>query len=169
MYRLEPTSSELMAAARVGESAVLTGVRISSISAVNRLDMSADPDSLFSRVAFGLVGFDSNEDGKMQVETGVRLLIGMKTLEDVELDDIAECPDGCALIELRMVGEYGIPKGEIPDDVKNQGLPAFAKYNGLHNMWSYFRQHLQEITCNMGLPPFVLSPLIVRARKPKTA
>jgi len=164
-YKIEPSAQEMRAAAIVAETAQLTGVRVAGIIAENRIGMAAELKSLYSEVGFGLREYTPSENGFLLVQVDIKLLVGSRGLDEFPEKEAADCPEGCARIEVSMVGEYRIPEGPMPENIKNECISAFAANNGLHNCWPYFRQQLQYITSSMGLPPFVLGPLLIRAKK----
>jgi len=53
-----------------------------------------------------------------------------------------------------------IYKVSPPDLLKNDYLEIFASTNPRLHIWPYQRELLQSLTTRMGLPPFVLPPMI---------
>jgi preprotein translocase subunit SecB len=40
--------------------------------------------------------------------------------------------------------------------IEQRNLDAFAMYNGLYNVWPYWREFVQSTSARMGMPPIVL-------------
>ena len=55
---------------------------------------------------------------------------------------------------------YTLSGDEVPNESQ---LEAFAKLNGIYNVWPYWREYVQSSSARMGLPPVVLPVLTVEA------
>jgi preprotein translocase subunit SecB len=53
----------------------------------------------------------------------------------------------------RIEAAYNLPDSEPPTD---QQMKAFAKTNGMLNIWPYWREYVQSATLRAGLPPLTL-------------
>ena len=159
MFCISPTRDEMQAAATVAQSTELVDVRLMSIDAKNNIDMKTLRDKLYPELNIDLEKYDVTDDGRLLVFS--RLTVTVYSSSDN--NDKREA--AVANINIQLLAEYQIPSGPVPEDIKENGLPAFAKFNGLYNSWPYFRSLLQQVTTYMGYPSFVLPVLIIRVEK----
>lgn len=55
------------------------------------------------------------------------------------------------------------------EPINDNDLGAFANANGAYHSWPFIREIFHSLTVRMGLPPFVLPPLLVISPKPQLA
>ena len=162
MIVVTPSTEEMQAAGRVASSAELDAVRLVSVAARNRgVSPEAKDNALEAALSFRLVRFGLVPVDRFEVTTSLRLEL---TTHDRQGQPAAA--DGVLEIEVEFLTAYKLPATPIPADVSEHGLPAFARFNALFNCWPYVRQEVQQVIGGMGLPPFVLPTLVIRARKP---
>jgi hypothetical protein len=53
----------------------------------------------------------------------------------------------------RVEARYDLPDSEPPTELQ---IKAFAKTNGMLNVWPYWREYVQSATLRAGLPPLTL-------------
>jgi len=67
-------------------------------------------------------------------------------------------------IELLFVLTYGLPPGQIPDEIKNAGFAAFSKLNARLACWPYIRHQANHLASELGIP-FVMPTLVLQASR----
>jgi hypothetical protein len=147
----------MRAAAFVAETATLMQVRLKKSEAVLLAEPLFRTGKLRADVSFDMVDYQAHEQGLLSVEVALKLHVRYhkKANTPQEVTDVAH-------IMVWLVADYQTPRGPIPEEIRSQAIPAFAKYNAVFNCWPYFRVELQHLTSMMGLPSFVLGPLIIR-------
>jgi preprotein translocase subunit SecB len=53
------------------------------------------------------------------------------------------------------------------DGISDDDLEVFCSMNSLYNVWSFWREYIQNICNRMGIPPVTLPLLKFKPRKPK--
>ena len=61
---------------------------------------------------------------------------------------------------------YRIVTSSPPEEMRRTLFTSFALVNGRYNAWPYIREHFQNITAKMGIPPLVV-PVYRVPQKPK--
>lgn len=80
----------------------------------------------------------SNEDGEKEILI-IEALLGIRSLDE---DDIV------FTIEAKFRSEYAIKDNEIP----RESFEEFAKYNGIHAIWPFWRQFIYDMMPKLRLP-----------------
>jgi preprotein translocase subunit SecB len=97
-------------------------------------------------------------DGKRISATTVEL-----TFDFTLIGDVGEPASRAVDISLRLNASYRIP-AEVatePSDIK-----AFARSNGMLNVWPYWREFVQSTTSRAGLPPLTVPLFRLHQKQP---
>lgn len=169
MFSTKVSRSEFRAAGLVAEQVSIADVRLVELTAKQHHEPPESSPSIASKIKFGMRSFEILPSGMLRVIVGVSLEMirregGRVSDEDNGSEPLdTEPPEPYASISIACAVDYRMPSGPIPEHVEKECLPAFAKYNALHNGWPYLRQYLQSITSSMGMGAVVLPPLIIRS------
>jgi len=71
-----------------------------------------------------------------------------------------------AVISLEYGASYLLPQAPIPKDVREVGIPAFARLNGPYTCWPYIRHEIHHACLNLGLG-YILPLLRIEVEEPK--
>jgi hypothetical protein len=87
---------------------------------------------------------DTTEDGKSQ---SLKILVSLG-IRVVDKESAAEeNPELLFMIEADYLVEY-----RINDEITDDEAKAFAHFNGVHNVWPFWRQHVFTVTQQARLP-----------------
>lgn len=76
------------------------------------------------------------------------------TKDEIKDENLAELE-----IDYRVM--YSTPKGEIPENIRNEGFPAFAEITTLIQCWPYLRHLVNHLSSEIGVP-FTLPILVLK-------
>lgn len=92
-------------------------------------------------VQYGLT--EPVEDGcrelHVKVELGTRVLLGEGT------------EDGEAAVQFEIEADF-LVRYRIAEEVQDEALDAFSRFNAVHNVWPFWRQHVFDIVQRGRLP-----------------
>jgi preprotein translocase subunit SecB len=146
----EVDSKDLDSARKVANVVMLEQVHFLQIQARRSHDSLDGPLGVAMR-------FETKSHDLVDSENKRFLVVIVSLAADFTSED-----DTKATVELTACLRYRTPATEVPEEIRNESLPAFARINAPYNAWPYFRQQLQSATVDLGLPPFVLPPMVVR-------
>jgi preprotein translocase subunit SecB len=115
---------------------------------LTRCKVSIDVDEPISESNQVSLALKVKADGKKTSESSLEL-----TFDFMLTGDVGEGSNKGISITLRLNGAYRFPPDLViePFDIK-----AFAKSNGMLNVWPYWREFVQSITSRAGLPPLTV-------------
>ncbi len=159
---------ELNAAGVVARNVELKQVHLVKIVADNNylMDVPADPRALSVMVKHSVEQYSILEPGTLfvPVQMVVEFRVAEKPTKESEIEETSEQEEPQPFISLyiQMVAKYQIPLAPAPKEVE-KGLPVFSKLNGPYTCWPYFRNHVNQLTNEMGFP-FVLPVLRITTK-----
>ena len=168
MIRVEATPDEMKAASQISKAASLQVVYLLSSRSRREvvLRKGDGPSKLDMRLDYEVRKHEIVEASTLRIELHslVELLV-LGSEEELEETDAEGKRPADVSIETVFAAEYRLPEGEMPESVREEGIPAFARLNGLINCWPYIRQEADHIAAQMRIP--LLLPLLrVETRKP---
>ncbi len=155
-------------AAKVSEVASLDDVILQRLVAINNLPYLSSEDKFSCEVRFmhRMVGFKIDEQNLLKVSVEARVEF-LKNPDDVILDKPLPEDKLFALATVVYAASYMLPDDQIPEDIKEDCIPAFAELNGLYNCWPYLREKIQSVTSEMGIRYVLQTQRIVADKGPK--
>jgi len=149
-----------VAAAMVAKVVDLRSVRLTSIVA----NMSTTVDDFLRVVPKWRVPRPSvahvfvREDNVLHVRVSLAVqAFHSRSGANVEDENAVDSPsEAVVTVGGTMELEYRLTAPAPPADVEEILFGGFAKLNGIHNAWPYFRELVQSTTGRMGIPPFTL-------------
>lgn len=134
--------------------AVASSVVIQSVEPVY---VSVDSDLRSGKVPPDLVGIVRHDTGHWSLDDGVLRVLVSAEVRFVRESDINN--ESIATIALTYALTYAAPPKPVPEDIRERGIPAFARTTALVGAWPYLRQEVNHFTAQLGIP-FVM-PLLV--------
>lgn len=105
-------------------------------------DIPADKEQ-FNQMVKRVVAYSVDTMGKQQLLT-IKVDLGVQIVDAENEEDNA---DVYIEIEADFIIQYGL-EGELSDECLN----AFSEFNGVHNAWPFWRQHVFDIAQRGQLP-----------------
>lgn len=94
-------------------------------------------------------------------ENGIRAVVSFQVTGDPEgSQEVAEARKHIFEVQAEFVAEY---KLNSSDGIEPANIDAFAKLNGVFNLWPYWREYVQSALNRMGLPSVIVPVLTVKA------
>lgn len=159
MIEINPTIADMKAAGLVANSVELVEIRLAKLATSGEAPARSPDEMVDANINFETKEWSTAETGRLMVLTSMRAILSRH-------EQATKRNKAGLTIEIDFISEYRTPKGPVPAEIAKKCLPAFARLNGLFNCWPYFRQELQHLTSAMGMPAFVLTPMIIRAQRP---
>lgn len=113
-------------------------------SKFNRLNDIPSGVEDFQQMIKRSVGYSLDEDEDGNSLLSIKVDLGVRLIEAAEEID----PDSAFIeIEADFIVQY-LLLDEVPDDA----LKAFSEFNGVHNAWPFWRQHVFDVVQRGNLP-----------------
>ena len=94
--------------------------------------------------------FDGEEDNEL---LQIKVALGVRAIPDLETAEGKVSPSPLFTIQASFIVEY-LTSAKLEDE----SIRVFANKNGVHNVWPFWRQHVDDVV-NRGRMPRIVIPL----------
>ncbi len=155
MIILKGTKQEMASAGQVSSQVELREVYLTNLQAWNRFDQLPDRDQPIKVKYSNPAGVHEITASNMLLIRSAIVVTGIIDDGDEEITPEREQELMVLRIEVEFSAEFDMPPGEIPKEIREIGLKAFAKLNGPYICMPYLRQEITNLAGHMklSLPP----------------